>query len=909
MRDAHAVSVLLAARIGELVCELLPNGRDQGGTWRVGGLDGNKGGSLAIALLGDHQGRWRDFATRERGDALDLVKGVLGYDTPQALIWSRRWLDRCHGEARAPAHDAGGGDDEGRRIEIAQAIFDEAIDPRHTYVDTYLFSRGLQLDEALADHVIRYHRACPWGRDAIGNTIRGPAMVVAMRSIATDEITAIHRTLLSPDAEKIERRMLGVAAGAAVKLDADETVTDRLTIGEGIETCMTARQIGLRPTWALGSAGAIAAFPVLDGVESLRILGERDEASKRARAACGARWYNAGREVLLNHSRAGKDLNDGLQAAPNAVRGRRIKPHDLSFEATFRPARSTVEHAGGAGDRFAGEAGAISEADLPPVAAGQPPRIVDEAEAAPNAQQLAIALRSGGAEAVSETGLPEIQVAAGQLPWIVDEAEAALLASGRPIFVRAGALVQPITETWPATRGRTTTIARLRTLPKASIIDLMAQSAAFVRRDARTGKLVTIDPPDKAASILLEREDAWKSPRVAGVVTTPTLRPDGSVLSSFGYDPATRLFLALDPDLKMRDIPDRPTKSDAERALGLLSDLLENFPFLGPVDRAVALAFLITPVVRGGISVAPLHLARAHTMGTGKSHLVDLAAVIASGRPCPVIAAGKNEEETEKRLGALLRDGVSIVSLDNVSADLGGDMLCQVTERPIVRVRILGLSEAPEFECKATLFATGNNVTLVGDMTRRAIVCQLDARMERPELRKFAFDPVERVLADRGTYVAAAITIARAYRMAGRPKVCPPIGSYGEWTDAVRAPLIWLGEADPVASMDALRGEDPELALIRELFAHWLDAMSLRADYTAAEIIEVACSPTPGRDGFKNPEFRDLIMRVAGDRGPPSSKSLGKWLTRINGRVVDNKRLEMRSDAKRGNRYELVKQD
>jgi len=222
-----------------------------------------------------------------------------------------------------------------------------------------------------------------------------------------------------------------------------------------------------------------------------------------------------------------------------------------------------------------------------------------------------------------------------------------------------------------------------------------------------------------------------------------------------------------------------------------------------------------------------------------------------------------------------------------------------------VRVRILGLSEAPEFECKATLFATGNNVTLVGDMTRRAIVCQLDARMERPELRKFAFDPVERVLADRGTYVAAAITIARAYRMAGRPKVCPPIGSYGEWTDAVRAPLIWLGEADPVASMDALRGEDPELASIRELFAHWLEVMPVHAHHTAAQIIDVACKLD--RDsGFEYPEFRDLIMRVAGDRGQASSKSLGKWLTKINGRVVDDKRLVMDSDAKRGNRYRLV---
>ena len=76
-----------------------------------------------------------------------------------------------------------------------------------------------------------------------------------------------------------------------------------------------------------------------------------------------------------------------------------------------------------------------------------------------------------------------------------------------------------------------------------------------------------------------------------------------------------------------------------------------------------------------------MHFARAHTPGTGKSHLVNLAATIATGRSCPVIAAGRTEEETEKRLGALLLAGVSIVSLDNVSADLGGDLLCQMTEQ------------------------------------------------------------------------------------------------------------------------------------------------------------------------------------------------------------------------------------
>ena len=137
-----------------------------------------------------------------------------------------------------------------------------------------------------------------------------------------------------------------------------------------------------------------------------------------------------------------------------------------------------------------------------------------------------------------------------------------------------------------------------------------------------------------------------------------------------------------------------------------------------------------------------------------------------------MIAAGKTEEETEKRLGALLRDGVPIVSIDNVNGELGGDFLCQVTERPLVRAAHSRCQRSAEFECRAAVFATGNNLTLVGDMTRRAVLCSLDAGVEQPELREFTFDPVARVMENRGAYVAAILTIAMAYWAAGSPKVC-----------------------------------------------------------------------------------------------------------------------------------------
>jgi putative DNA primase/helicase len=133
---------------------------------------------------------------------------------------------------------------------------------------------------------------------------------------------------------------------------------------------------------------------------------------------------------------------------------------------------------------------------------------------------------------------------------------------------------------------------------------------------------------------------------------------------------------------------------------------------------------------------ALLHLLRACTPGTGKSYLVHMACALATRNRFQVITLSAGEEENRKALGAMLLAGMPVISIDNVKAEhpLGGDMLCQATERPLVRVRILGKSETPDIECRAAVLATGNNAKVVGDMTRRAVICNLDADTERPEL-------------------------------------------------------------------------------------------------------------------------------------------------------------------------------
>lgn len=199
------------------------------------------------------------------------------------------------------------------RIERAVAIWNEAADPRDTVAAEYLRARCLDLGGDLAGSVLRFHPRTPWRNENTGKTDRIPCMIAAFRSIDDGTITAVHRIRLDQPERwpKTDRRMLGVVHRAAVMLD--PPLGPKLAIGEGIETCMAARQLGVRPTWALGGAGAISFFPVLDGVKRLEILTENDRASRNATRLCISRWKKAWRKInVVTPDDGCSDLNDEI---------------------------------------------------------------------------------------------------------------------------------------------------------------------------------------------------------------------------------------------------------------------------------------------------------------------------------------------------------------------------------------------------------------------------------------------------------------------------------------------------------------------------------------------------------------------------------------------------------------------
>jgi len=483
---------------------------------------------------------------------------------------------------------------------------------------------------------------------------------------------------------------------------------------------------------------------------------------------------------------------------------------------------------------------------------------------------------------------PVLDVVAGEIDTLATAAEAALKDSGLPVFQRGASLVVPVSHDVPAAGGKMTVAAGLKELSTPGLIDHMAQSACFQHWNMRSKKMVPRDPPAQVASIILSRSGKWTFPNIAGVITTPTMRPDGSILTEPGYDGATRLYHIADPTLRLPAIPFAPSKVQAVRALERLNGLLEEFNFVAAVDRAVALSGLITPTLRGMLSVSPMHAITASTAGSGKSYVVDIASGISTGRPCPALTPGDRDDETEKRLVGMLLAAFPILSLDNVNGELGGDLLCQAIERPLVRVRALGASDIMEIESRATIFANGNGLRVRGDMTRRTIVCRLDSNMERPELREFKSDPLQSVLDDRGAYVAACLTIVRAYLAAGSPGKLKPVASFADWSNTVRCALVWLDHADPVETMETARADDPELAELKQVIGAW-HASYGDAPLTVRTVAEHALEKRPDEFGEwapANPALRDAIQNIAGDRGTINTRRFGQWLLRHEGRIV-----------------------
>jgi hypothetical protein len=398
----------------------------------------------------------------------------------------------------------------------------------------------------------------------------------------------------------------------------------------------------------------------------------------------------------------------------------------------------------------------------------------------------------------------------GNLDAALDGVVAQLAASDAQVFSRGGKLVMPIRVDGTLDQEdddieRADGSLLLHQMDAHGVRSTLAKHCRFIKDDAAA------DPDVTFANTLLAGRERWRFPVLNGVTGVPVFRADGSVFATPGYDAVTKLW--FDPgDLVVPDIPESPTLDDAKAAIHTLMHPFRAFPIPRPECRAVLLSALVSVVITNRVNAVPAIGVSASAPGFGKTLVQNCIGAMAIGCEAPSMTYTGDDTEDEKRFDAVLMAGDPIIAMDNVSVPVGGDTLCSIVTNPVHQCRRLGKSEMPKVSSRVQIIANGNNLVFRGDMaSRRALLILIeDDTVEKPETREFDFHPFDEMLANRSAMVGAALTILRAWHVAGRPRCgLEPFGSFEGWEDVRRA-LVWAGEADPVLTKALVAADDPD---------------------------------------------------------------------------------------------------
>lgn len=469
----------------------------------------------------------------------------------------------------------------------------------------------------------------------------------------------------------------------------------------------------------------------------------------------------------------------------------------------------------------AAEAGAaMTEADIPE-------KIRQNVAADKRANSSTRTAADGERTDNDDDGRPEIEVTADE--HLVNDEAISALARDQTLFQRAGMLVRVIRPPAETTEGgvrRPAMAPRIAAIQSATLREMLSANARFVKMVGAEDEayLKRVHPPGFCVDAIAAR-GSWPGIRqLEAIVSSPTLRPDGTVLDEPGYDPQTALL--YEPTADFPAVPKSPSRADAIRAREEVLEAVADFPFERDEHKSSWLAFLLTVLARHAFEgPAPMFLVDANAAGSGKTLLCRVASLIATGRDLAVMTNSADDNETRKTITSLALCGDLLVMIDNIGSTFGCPSLDAALTATAWKDRILGRSEQVELPLLMTWCASGNNVALMGDTSRRTCHIRLLSQVEKPEERDDFRQPKLRqwVLENRPRLLVAALTVLQAYFAAGRPSMgLPKWGSFEGWSDLVRQAVVWVEMVDPGAAREELTNHaDRDLVALRSLIAGW----------------------------------------------------------------------------------------
>ena len=323
------------------------------------------------------------------------------------------------------------------------------------------------------------------------------------------------------------------------------------------------------------------------------------------------------------------------------------------------------------------------------------------------------------------------------------------------------------------------------------------------------------------------------------------------------------------------DVPDRPTPRDIETATRLVCDeLLGDFPFIGESERAHAVAMFLLPFARDliGSGATPIHLFEKPCPGTGATLLVECLAYAAIGRPVPAMTEGRDEDEWRKRPDRQVARAAPFMFIDNLAVGWTLQRFQRRLRMPCGRIGTKNVGRCPD-SGPVRLDCVRNNPALSNEISRRTVRIRLDAKLDRPWLRKgFAIPNLrEWVAENRGRLVWSALVLIRAWLNAGRPSGSQSLGMFETWAATIGGILGVAGIPGFLGNLDDFYTEsDAEGAAWRSFILNWWERFGAK-EVRVSELWEA----------IKD----DTTLPISGDTEQAQKIRLGKLLADKRDRV------------------------
>ena len=493
-------------------------------------------------------------------------------------------------------------------------------------------------------------------------------------------------------------------------------------------------------------------------------------------------------------------------------------------------------------------------------------------------------LQSLNEDQVASSVLDELGNLGWSSPWIKKD-----LREQTRVYCRAGVLVDAVPSEDPASKGQ----LRIRAIPYAILRERIVQSCKLlVEKNSKDGvTLVESRPAKWLVDAIHERGHyGGKIRPLAGIIESPTIRADGSILQTPGWDEATCLIYR--PNAEYPLIPDRPTIEDAKQAALRLMEVICDFPFVAESDSSSWLAMVLTLIGRESIDgCVPMFGVSANNRGTGKGRVTSAAWLIAYGREAPADGWPKDQAEQQAKITSFVLEGRRAVLWDNIQADLGGLPLDLAITARTYSDRIKGFSKTTgEMPMNIVFVATGNNLNYSDDTFRRVIPIRMFTQEENPENRTGFKHPdlLAYVQLNRASLAVDALTILRAYFVAGLPAQGESsFGSFEQWYRIVRGALVWLGMADPMGDRSEMEENDTSKAFLRMIHAGLNEIDPDGAGVTAKQIQRALEAKPDEPDFIHCPSLAAAAIEACGKTFDP--KRFGKMLSKFKGRKLDGK--------------------